>query len=86
MHLAEEALCPLMAQVPPGFPLSGCFMGGTQLEIQIGVKSPFLLKVAAQLEIEMGVKSPLATRPNVSYIFGKLMSNGMQWWVFYGFV
>ena len=65
-------------------------MGGTQLEIQIGVKSPFLLKVAAQLEIEMGVKSPflvkMATRPNVSYIFGKLMSNGMQWWVFYGFV
>ena len=79
-----------MAQVPPGFPLSACFMGGTQLEIQIGVKSPFLLKVAAQLEIEIGVKSPflvkMATRPNVSYIFGKLMSNGMQWWVFYGFV
>ena len=56
-------------------------MDGTQLEIQIGVNSPFLLKVAAQLEIEMGVKSPLATRPNVSYIFGKLMTNGMQWWV-----
>ena len=71
---------------PPWVPLVGMLYGRHTVGNPNRCKVPLFVKVAAQLEIEMGVKSPLATRPNVSYIFGKLMSNGMQWWVFYGFV